>query len=68
MESFVGGESGLCFRFCSGIQESSSAEYPFHRIRNKHFVGVPRWHRIFSISYSSLPLIRSGGGDGKLVL
>ena len=54
------------FRFRSGIQESSSAEYPFHWIRNDRLVGVPRWHRIFSTSYSSSPLIRLGGGDGKL--
>ena len=55
-----------CFRFRSGIQESSSAEYPFHRIRNECLVGVPRWRKIFSTSYSSSPSIRSGGGDGKL--
>ena len=54
------------FRFRSGIQESPSAEYPFHRIRNDRLVGVPWWHRIFSTSYSSCPLIRSGGGNGKL--
>ena len=56
-----------CFKSHSGTQESSSAEYPFHQIRNEQFVGVLRWHRIFSISYSSSPLIRSGGGEGKLV-
>ena len=51
-----------------GFQESSSAEYPFHRIRNDRLVGVPRWRRIFTISYSFSPLIRSGGGEGKLGL
>ena len=54
------------FKFCSGIQESSSAEYPFHQIRNECLVGVLRWHRIFLTLYSSFLLIRSGGGDGKL--
>ena len=55
-----------CFKFRSGIQESSSAEYPFHWIRNEWLARVPWWHRIFSTSYSSSSLIRSGGGDGKL--
>ena len=55
-----------CFRFCSGIQESSLAEYPFHQISNEPLIGVPRWHRIFLISYSSCLLIKSGGGNGKL--
>ena len=57
-----------CFRFCSGIQESSLAKYPFHWIRNKCLVGVPWWCRIFLTLYSSSPLIRSGGGDRKLEL
>ena len=56
------------FKFCSGIHESSLAEYPFHWIRNEQLVGVPQWRRIFLTSYSSSPLIRSGGGDGKLGL
>ena len=30
--------------------------------------GEPWWHRIFSISYSSSPSIRSGGRAGKLGL
>ena len=57
-----------CFRFHSGIQESSSAEYPFHQIRNEHLVRVPQWCRTFSTLYSSSPLIRSGGGDRKMGL
>ena len=57
-----------CFKFCSGIQESSLAEYPFHQIRNEHLVRVPWCRKIFSISYSSSLLIRSGGGEGKFVL
>ena len=55
----------VCFKSRSGTHESSSAEYPFHWIRNERLVGVPWWHRIFLISYSSSPLIRSGGGDGN---
>ena len=55
-------------RFASGVQESSSAEYPFHRIRKEQFRDVPQWHRIWSISYSSSPAIRSGGGFGKFGL
>ena len=55
-----------CFKVRSGIQESSLAKYPFHRIRNECLVRVPRWCRIFSTLYSSSPLLRSGGGDGKL--
>ena len=55
-----------CFKFYSGIQESSLTEYPFHQIRNECLVGVLRWCRIFLTSYSSSPSIRSGGGDGKL--
>ena len=54
-----------CFKFCSGSQESSSVENPFHYIRKERLDGVPWWCRIFSISYSSSPLIRSGGGFGK---
>ena len=54
------------FRFRSGIQESSLAKYPFHQIRNACLVGVLWWRRIFLTSYTSSPLIRSGGGDGKL--
>ena len=54
-----------CFKFHSGSQESSSAENPFHRIRKEWLDGVPQWCRIFSISYSSSPSIRSGGGFGK---
>ena len=54
-----------CFKFRSGSQESSSAENPFHQIRKERLDGVPQWHRIFSISYSSSPSIRSGGGFGK---
>ena len=57
----------VCFKFHSGIQESSSAGYPSHRIRKEQLVRIPWWHRIFSISYSSFPLIRLGGGDGKLM-
>ena len=49
----------------SGIQESSLAEYPFHRIRKDRQDGGPLWHKIRSISYSSSPAIRSGGGFGK---
>ena len=58
-------EDLACFRFRSGTQESSSAEYPFHWIRKEREDGVLRWHMIFLISYSSSPLIRSGGGAGK---
>ena len=54
-----------CFKSCSGTQESSLAEYPFHRIRKEREDGVLRWHMIFSISYSSSPLIRSGGVQGS---
>ena len=57
-----------CFRSRSGTQESSSAEYPFHRIRKEREDGVPRWCMIFSILYSSSPSIRSGGGTGKFLL
>ena len=69
MESFVYGESGLhvFFKFRSGIQEFFLAEYPFHWIRNKWLVRVPQWCRVFSTLYSSSLLIRSGGGDGKLM-
>ena len=49
-----------CFKFHSGIQESSLAKYPFHLIRNKWLVRVPRWHRILLTLYSSSPLISSG--------
>ena len=55
------------FKSRSGTQESSSAEYPFHWIRKEQEDGVPRWRIIFSISYSSSPLIRSGGGAGKFL-
>ena len=69
MELFIVIEGGLaCFKFCSGTQKSSSAEYPFHQIRNIWANGVPQWHRIFLILYSSSPLIRSGGGAGKFRL
>ena len=54
-----------CFKSCSGTHESSSAEYPFHWIRNEREDGVLQWRMIFSISYSSSPLIRSGEGAGK---
>ena len=54
-----------CFKPCSGTHESSSAEYLFHRIRKEQEDGAPWWCMIFSISYSSSPLIRSGGGAGK---
>ena len=54
-----------CFKFRSDSQESSSAENPFHHIRKERLDRAPRWHRIFSISYSSSPSIRSGGGFGK---
>ena len=54
-----------CLRFRSGSQESSLAENPFHQIRKKWFDSDPQWHRIFSISYSSSPVIRSGGGFRK---
>ena len=54
-----------CFNSRSAIQESSSAEYPFHRIKNMRADGEPRWRKIFSISYSSSPSIKSGGGAGK---
>ena len=54
-----------CFRFCSGTQESSLAEYPFYRIRKEQEDGVQRWRMIFSISYSSSLLIRSGGVQGS---
>ena len=54
-----------CFKSCSGTQESSSAEYPFHRIRKEQKVRDPQCRIIFSISYSSSLLIRSGGGAGK---
>ena len=30
-----------------------------------HAIGVPWWHKIFSILCSSLSSIRSGGGAGK---
>ena len=53
------------FKSCSGTHESSSAKYPFHRIRKEWEDRVLWWHMIFSISYSSSPLIRSGGGTGK---
>ena len=56
------------FKSRSGTQESSSAEYPFHRIRKEQEDGVPQWHMIFSILYSSSPSIRSGGGAGKFLL
>ena len=52
-------------RFALGIQESSSAKYPFHQIRKERFRDVPQWRRIRSISYSSSPAIMSGGGFGK---
>ena len=52
-------------RSCSGTQKSSSAEYPFHRIRKDHWDKGPLWRKIHSISYSSSPMIRSGGGAGK---
>ena len=55
-------------RLASGVHESSSAEYPFHWIRKEQFQGVPRWRKIWSISYSSSPAIRSGGGFGKFRL
>ena len=54
-----------CFKSHSGTHESSSAEYPFHQIRKEREDGVPWWRMFFSISYSSSPLIRSGGGAGK---
>ena len=54
-----------CFKSCSGIHESSSAEYPFYRIRKEWEDRVLRWRMIFSISYSSCSLTRSGGGAGK---
>ena len=56
----------VCFNSCSAIQESSSAEYPFHQIRYMHADGAPQWWRIFSILYSFSPSIKSGGGAGKL--
>ena len=52
----------------SGIQESSSAKYPFHQIRKDHWDGGPLWHKIQSISYSSSPAMRSGGGVEKFRL
>ena len=42
------------------------AEYPFHRIRKDHRDGEPLRCNIHSISYSSFPAIRSGGGQGSL--
>ena len=54
-----------CFKSRSGTHESSSVKYPYHRIRKEWENGVLRWHMIFSISYSSSLLIRSGGGAGK---
>ena len=56
-----------CFKFCSRTQEFSLAKYSSQLIRNKWLVRVLRWCRIFLTSYSSSPLIRSGGGNGKLV-
>ena len=65
MKFFVCSKSELCmFQILFG-RGSSSAKYPFHWIRNERVVRVPQWHRIFLILYSSSPLIRSGGGDGK---
>ena len=58
----------MCFKSCLGTQESSSADYPFHQISNIWANGVPRWHKILLILYSSSPLIRSGGGAGKFGL
>ena len=49
----------------SGTQESSEAEYPFYWIRKDHRDREPLLHEIRSISYSSSPAIRSGGGAGK---
>ena len=58
-----------CFKFRSGSQESFSVENPFHRIRKEQLDGVPRWCRIFSISYSSSPSIRSNPDDrGRSVI
>ena len=57
-----------CFKFRSGFHKSSLAENPFHLIRKEQWEGGPQWHRIFSISYSSSPSIRSGGGFGKFSL
>ena len=37
-------------------------EYPFHWIRKDHQDRVPLWCKIQSISYSSSPEMRSGGG------
>ena len=64
---YAGRADLACFRFHLGIQESSLAEYPFHHIRKDCLVRVLQWHRIFLTLYSSFLLIRSGGGDGKLV-
>ena len=55
-------------RSCSGTQESSLAEYPFHQIRKDRRDKGPLWRKICSISYSSSPAIRSGGGAGKFGL
>ena len=69
MSLFIIIQSGLVFlRSCSGIQESSLAEYPFHQIRKDHWDGEPLWHKIWSILYSSSPAIRSGGEVGKFGL
>ena len=51
----------------SGTQESSSVEYPFHQIRKDCQDGEPLWCKIQSISYSSSPKMRSGGGVGKFL-
>ena len=58
----------VCFNSCLAIQESSLAEYPFHQTRYMHADGVPWWHNIFLILYSSLSSIRSGSGGGKFGL
>ena len=57
-----------CFKLCSGSHESSSVENSFHLIRKERWEGGLRWRRIFSISYSSSPSIRSGGGFRKFSL
>ena len=59
-------QSRLCiFEMLFWSPESSSAKYPFHWIRKDCWDREPLWHMIRSISYSSSPTMRSGGGVGK---
>ena len=59
-------QNRLCiFEIHSGTQESFLAKYPFYQIRKDRQNGEPLWHKIRSISYSSSPAMRSGGGVGK---